>query len=48
MYYSGNVIVPNDLDEIILKKKKVLGKWKDFEMELNRITIENTRNIWRI
>lgn len=26
MYYSGNVIVPNDLDEIILKKKKVLGK----------------------
>lgn len=26
MYYSGNVIVPNDLDKIILKKKKVLGK----------------------
>lgn len=26
MYYSGNVIVPNDLDEIILKKKKALGK----------------------
>lgn len=26
MYYSGNVIVPDDLDEIILKKKEVLGK----------------------
>ena len=26
MYYSGHVIVPNDLDEIILKKKKALGK----------------------